>query len=277
MNRLWPLVLVAALSLGTSSFGQPKTTWIAIGDSITYLNDHLDETGHRVTKGYMRRVTEVLPHIEFVNQGHNGWTAARIADAVDTLGLARADIYTIFLGTNDWWAGRPVGTFDDYTGGTGSGTLYGSFRVIIDALRELNPAAPIVLITPLQRVDFVYIANMKNNAWGSYRDRNGQWLSQVADAIKAIGAHEGLQVIDLYNHPALSIDRLVKFKRLRDPATGMYRNYGYPAFIDVPFDPSADEYPYPIDAIDMTYDGLHPSDAGYAVIAEELVRVMRAY
>ena len=30
--------------------------WCAIGDSLTYLNDHLDETGHYVTRGYLSRI-----------------------------------------------------------------------------------------------------------------------------------------------------------------------------------------------------------------------------
>lgn len=275
MRRAWLFLFVVGVALCTPVFAQTPRTWVAIGDSITYLNDHLDETGHRVTKGYVTRVVEALPNVAFVNQGHNGWTAARIADAIDTLGLTRADIYSVFLGTNDWWAGRPVGTMDDYRGNTGSGTLHGSFRIIVDTLRRLNPDARILLITPMTRVDFVYLANMKNNAWGSYRDRAGQSLSQFADAIKAIGQHERVDVVDLFTHPELPLERLVKFKRLKDPQTGAYRDYPYPAFIDVPFDPSADEYPYPLDAIDMTYDGLHPSDAGYAGIAQALLKVLR--
>ncbi len=70
---------------------------------------------------------------------------------------------------------------------------------------------------------------------------------------------------------------LVKFKRLKNPATGEYKNYSYPDFIDVPFNPTTDEYPYPKEAIDMTYDGLHPSDKGYKVIADMLVKVMKKY
>src|SRR3954447_11683596 len=58
-----------------SSFVPKEITWIAIGDSITYLNEHLKETGNRVSKGYMTRVTERLPYIHYVNQGHNGWTS----------------------------------------------------------------------------------------------------------------------------------------------------------------------------------------------------------
>ena len=33
-------------------------TWCAIGDSFTYLNDHLDETCYRLKKGYLTRILE---------------------------------------------------------------------------------------------------------------------------------------------------------------------------------------------------------------------------
>ena len=88
--------------------------WVAIGDSITYLNDHPGETSNRVSKGYMTRVSEKLPHVHFLNQGHNGWTAIKIATEIEKLGIQKADVYSVFLGTNDWWGGKPVGTFGDY-------------------------------------------------------------------------------------------------------------------------------------------------------------------
>jgi lysophospholipase L1-like esterase len=75
----------------------------------------------------------------------------------------------------------------------------------------------------------------------------------------------------------MTVDKLVKFKRLKDPSIGMYKNYSYPAFIDVPFNPETDEYPYPPEAVDMTYDGLHPSDKGYEIIANMLLKIMRKY
>lgn len=79
-----------------SSFVPPKTLWIAIGDSITYLNEHPDEAGNRITKGYMTRVVEKIPDIEYINQGHNGWTSGGIADKIEELGLVRADVYSVF-------------------------------------------------------------------------------------------------------------------------------------------------------------------------------------
>lgn len=260
-----------------SAFTQKKITWVAIGDSITYLNEHTDETGYRVTKGYMTRVAEKLPYIRYVNQGHNGWTSAGIAENFDKLRVAKADVYSVFLGTNDWWQGRPIGTFADYEHNTGNQTVYGSFRIIINKLRNLNEAAGIILITPMQRGDFVYIAGMSNNAYGSYKQKNGQWLSQFADAILLIGRKEKIPVVDLFNRSGITLKNMVKYKRLKDPQTGMYKNYGYPAYVGIPFDSATDEYPYPADAAGMTYDGLHPSDKGYAVIAGMLAKQLRKY
>jgi lysophospholipase L1-like esterase len=264
-----------ALFFLSASFAPPKITWLALGDSITYLNDHPNETGDRITKGYMTLVTEKLPHIEYVNKGYNGWTSGGIANKINDLNLTKANVYSVFLGTNDWWQGRPLGTLADYENNTGNATVNGSFRIIINKLRSLNPDAKIILITPMQRVDFVYIANFKNNAHGSYKDKNGQMLSQFADSINAIGAFEHFEVVDLYNSRPLRLEKLVKFKRLKDPQTGAYANYSYPNFIDIPFNPDTDEYPYPLESVAMTYDGLHPSDKGYEVIAKRLIRVLK--
>lgn len=257
------------------SFHPPKKKWIAIGDSITYLNDHQNETGNRITSGYMTRVHKKLPWLEFENQGHNGWTSGQIAAEFDKLGIGKADIYTVFLGTNDWWRGRPLGSMNDYEKKTGNNTVFGSFRIIIDKLRALNKDARIVLITPMQRVDFVYINDMNNNAWGSYRDKNGQSLASFAAAIRLIADHEKLSVVNLFNHKKMSYEHLVKFKLLKDTATGEYKKFTYPDYIQVPFDPKKDQYPYPKEAIDITYDGLHPSDKGYDIIAKSLIRLLR--
>ncbi len=272
MKRLLVLLLI---TWSVISFIPKKITWVAIGDSITYLNDHPDETGNRITKGYMTRVVEKLPNISFTNQGHNGWTSGKIAESIEKLGLEKADVYTVFLGTNDWWQGRPVGSLSDYQNNTGNNTLYGSFRIILNKLRSLNKDARIILITPMQRVDFVYINNMKNNAWGSYKEKNGQTLAQFAEAISAIGKLENLTVVDLYHEKKMKMENLVKFKRLKDPVTNSYRNYAYPQFTDIPFNPETDEYPYPVEAINITYDGLHPSDKGYDIIAKLLVKEMK--
>jgi lysophospholipase L1-like esterase len=273
MKRI--LLFTLPLFLFLIAFTHRPVTWVAIGDSITYLNDHLDETGHRLTRGYMTQVTEKLPYIHYINQGHNGWTSGQIAGSIEKLGLVKADVYTVFLGTNDWWNGNRIGDWADYANKTGDSTIYGAFRIILDKLHQLNKDAAIVLITPMQRGDFVYINDAKNNAYGSYKDKNGQTLEQVAGAIRIIGSREHIKVIDLYHNSRLGVPDMVKYKRLKDPQTGQYRNYTYPDYIGIPFDPAGDEYPYPPDAMNMTYDGLHPSDKGDAVIADLLTEVLK--
>jgi lysophospholipase L1-like esterase len=266
------LLFSIVLFVGLSSLSVQNVKWVAIGDSITYLNDHPEQTGNRVKKGYMTRVCEKLPHISYVNQGHNGWTATRIAEKIENLKIEKADIYTVFLGTNDWWGGKPLGTLTDYEKNTGLRTVNGAFRVIIDKLKGLNKNAKIVLITPMQRGDFVYLANMKNNAFGSYKDKNGQFLEQFVEAIKEIGKSENMQVVDLYHNKSLSVKNAVKYKLLKDPETGLNKKFKYPTYTKISFYPEKDEYPYPIDAVAMTYDGLHPSDRGNEIIAKAIVK-----
>jgi len=271
------LLLFLTVVLLTSFSSERELTWMAIGDSITYLNGKPAETKNRITKGYMDRVVEKLPYIHYTNCGHGGWTAKSIADNINNLGLEKADFYSVFLGTNDWWTALPIGTFRDYQDNTGNQTVYGAYRTIINKIRSLNSNAVIILITPMQRTDFVDVNNSKSIIYGSYRAKNGHFLSEYADAIRQIAKMESFQLVDLYYKSGITPKNAVKYRRLRNPATGQYKDYTYPDYINIPFNPATDEYPYPMDAIGMTYDGLHPSDKGHEKIARMLVKIMKRY
>ena len=269
------VALLCALIIVATSFIHKPLNWVAIGDSITYLNEHPDETKNRLTKGYLTDVIEKLPYVHYSNQGHNGWTTTNFADSWDKLQIPSGDVFSVFLGTNDWWHGHRLGSWDDYANNTGDSTIYGCFRIILDKLHALNPSAPIILITPMPRTDFVYINNPKNNAWGSYKPKDGQTLEQIADAVITIGRREHHQVVDLYHDKKLAVPRLVQYKRLKDPQTGEFHNYPYPDYTTIPFDPEQSEYAYPPEAAGMTFDGLHPSDQGCVEIAKRLTRVLK--
>lgn len=272
VNRILFLLFITSL---LTSCKNHKITWVAIGDSITYLNDHTGETGHRVTKGYLTRVTEQIPDLRYINKGYNGWTSGNIADQIDSIGLVKADVYSLFLGTNDWWQGRAIGRLEDYQNNKGNNSFYGSFRIIINKIRSLDAGAKIILITPMQRGDFVYVNDSKNNAYGSYKSKNNQYLEAFAQAIIAIGNYTNIPVIDLYHNDSLKVENMVNFKRLKDPKSGLYVNYKYPQSTTIPFDPLTDEYPYPTAAIKVTFDGLHPSDEGNAIIANAVARAIK--
>ena len=109
------------------------------------------------------------------------------------------------------------------------------------------------------------------------KKKSGQSLEQFAVAIDSIARFENFALVDLYHHKKISLKKLVKYKRVKNPQNGQYKNYAYPGFLDIPFNPETDEYPYPVESIDMTYDGLHPSDKGYKLIAELLIGVMNKY
>ena len=56
MKKLLLLVIIVCVF---TSFTHKELTWIAIGDSITYLNEHQDETGNRVIDDFYCRDGDV--------------------------------------------------------------------------------------------------------------------------------------------------------------------------------------------------------------------------
>jgi lysophospholipase L1-like esterase len=269
--------LILLFLIATSFTPQKELTWMAIGDSITYLNGRPELTKNRISRAYMDDVVDKLPYVKFVNNGHPGWTAKAIADNINNLNLVKSDIYSVFLGTNDWWTGLPIGTFNDYQNNTGNKTVYGSYRTIIDKIRSLNDKAVIILMTPLHRTDYVDLNSPSVFLHGDYKDKDGVYLSQYADAIKVIAKAEHLKLADLYYKSGITTENAVKYRRLRDPKTHEYKNYNYPEYTTIPYNPATDDYPYPPEAMDMTYDGLHPSDKGHRIIAGMLVKIMKKY
>lgn len=237
--------------------------WCAIGDSFTYLNDHLDETGYRLHKGYLTRILEKMPEypLELNNIGINGST---FQDWIEQ-SIPEADLYTILLGTNDWHHAFPVGSIYQRT----MGTILGNLGILLDHIRQVSPHVPIVAGNPVERADFVYLLDPENNAPGSYMPESGVWLKDLAQAILKAYDVEGVHTVDLWNESGFTQDRLVHFKRVQN------KNLSYPDYIGIPFDPKHDEYPYPPEAVALTYDGLHPSDEGADILASLYAGKMR--
>jgi hypothetical protein len=171
MKRI--LLLLGVFALLASFSPKKELTWCAIGDSITWLDGRNGESGDRIHEGYESRVTDKLTNIHFTNHGHSGWTTKRFADGIEKEGLEKSDIYSVYFGTNDWWGSLQPGTLADYQNATGTGTMYGAYRVIINKIRSLNPDAHIILISPMQRGDFVYVKKATNNAYGRTKKRTG--------------------------------------------------------------------------------------------------------
>lgn len=238
--------------------------WCAIGDSFTYLNDHLDETGYRLHKGYVTRTVEKLEPkigpVRVINRGINGAATENFLD----MSFPEADFYTILLGTNDWFSFKtPCGTKEDFDG-MRSGTILGNLACIIENIRKVS-ASPIFVMNPVERSDFIYCLDHHHIDHGSYAPEAGQNLSDVAAAIFSCVSGEHVYPVNLHDRSGITVANAVKFQRKR--VNGKETDLPYPDYIGVPYDPDLDEYPYPPEAIGLTYDGLHPSDKGADIIA----------
>lgn len=244
--------------------------WCAIGDSFTYLNDHLDETGYRVTEGYIRRACRLLPELALapINIGING------SSTKDWLRhpIPAADLYTILLGTNDWHQGIPLGTTQAFDAKQ-EGTILGNLAILIDHVRRANPSANLLVMNPVERGDFVCISNALNNAHGSDTPDGGQYLADIAHGIYVACRRVGVPVLDLHTQSGFSVETAVRFKRVKTPEG--YQDLPYPAYRRCAVDFAHDAYPYPPEAANMTYDGLHPSDKGNQRLAELLAARLR--
>ncbi len=236
-------------------------TWCAIGDSFTYLNDHLDETDFRVSEGYLSRVLRKLPDLALINAGVNGSTTKDWL----TIPVPFADIYSILLGTNDWHQQIPLGSKENFIKEE-SGTILGNLGVLIKRIRMVNENAKILVMNPVERADFICVLDTLNQAQGSYAPEAGVMLSKVAEAIVSCAEEMGLCVLDLYKTCGFTQENVIHFKRLKKD--GIYQDLPYPDYIGVPYHAETDEYPYPLEAVALTYDGLHPSDRGNEIIAE---------
>ncbi len=242
--------------------------WCAIGDSFTYLNDHPDETGYRVTKGYLTRILEKLPTLALNNIGINGST---FSDWISQP-IPEADLYTVLLGTNDWHTGVPLGTNAQFEARM-PGTILGHLGILLEHIRSVSPGAVLLVGNPVERADFVYLLDPENNAPGSYAPEHGQSLSAIASGIREACEAHGIPTVNCHDLSGFTQDRLIRFKRLR---TGNgYRDYPYPEYIGLPFDPKKDVYPYPPEAGALTYDGLHPSDEGCEILADLFLEKIR--
>ena len=237
--------------------------WCAIGDSFTYLNDHLDETGYRLHRGYLSRILDKLPEypLELINVGING---SSFRDWI-TQSIPEADIYTVLLGTNDWHQGRPVGSETDLKK-RNAGTILGCLGILTDRIRSVSPDAPVIGANPVERADFVYLLDPFNHARGSYAPENGVLLKDLSRDILSAYKTLGAEPLDLWGLSGFTQNKLVRFKRVL--RNGVYEDLPYPDYIDIPFDPRTDEYPYPPEAVFLTYDGLHPSDEGSEILAK---------
>ena len=124
------------------------------------------------------------------------------------------DIYTVFLGVNDWGKAQPLGAKSDYLNdtlvpnSTGTYSVYGGLRKLIDYITSTAVSTKdkqIVFITPIGFGAYIFDSTV-TSTWqvdgtGEIVERlnsAGYKMSDVVTAIKWAADQIGAYVIDLY-------------------------------------------------------------------------------
>ena len=204
MKRI--ITLLAATMLIFSACSEPKKVSI-LGDSYStfagynpegyapfYPNDRNDVTKVEETwwdlyikaKGYELEENNSWGGTTICNTGYGGWDSSRssFTSRVDMLG--NPDIIFIFGGTNDAWAGSPVGEYK-YADWTAEDlkNFRPAYACLIDMLQKKYPDAEI------------------------YSILNSELREEINESSREVCKHYGVQLIELYDiekqngHPSI--------------------------------------------------------------------------
>jgi len=180
------------------SFWEGKTA-VCVGDSITH--------GVGTTKIYWQMLEEILKLGKVIGMGVSGSCVSAKSDyGTDREPLINrwqnipdADLITLFIGTNDYGHGTPLGTITD----VGDISFYGALNVIIPGIIEAHPNSRLVYITPMHR----YYKNVDEES----KNASGYVLKDYVDAIKEVCTRYSVPVVDFFNdvgfYPKLSVIR----------------------------------------------------------------------
>ena len=163
------------------------------------------------------------------------------------------DAILIFIGTNDYNAGVPIGEWFTETDEKhlvsrkqqhlcmDNSTYRGRINIALSTVKKMYPTKQIVLLTPIHRAGFY--ANDKNwQPTEDYRNLCGEYLASYVDAVKEAGNIWAVPVIDL------------------NALSGLY--------------PMIDEHAQYFNRADT--DRLHPNDAGHERLAKTLMQQLLA-
>ena len=104
-----------------------------------------------------------------------------------------ADIVVVFGGTNDFGHGdAPIGTMSDRT----PYTFYGALHCLYTALIEKYPGVPIVVLTPLHRLN-------EDSPKGDNKPAPVGTLKEYVNIIREVAEYYSLPVLDLFKESGL--------------------------------------------------------------------------
>lgn len=221
-------ILILSIILCPLSFSLAQPTAVPSGTTfvhpwqgkrVAYFGDSITDPNNKAAKkkywGLLADWLQIEPYVYGVS-GRQWNDIPRQTDQLLREHGQDVDAILVFMGTNDYNNGVPIGQWWDEreaqveyghgqpkklvtrrqrTPSMNPNTYRGRINIAMDSLKRTFPTKQIVLLTPIHRADFH--ANEKN--WQcdeSYTNQCGEYLDAYVDAVKEAGNIWAVPVID---------------------------------------------------------------------------------
>ena len=213
LNTLAILFLCITLQAQTMHPWQGKKVGY-IGDSITDPNCLTDV---RKYWDFLQEWLQITPYVYGIS-GREWNDVTRQVEQLNAEHGQDVDAILVFLGTNDFNSGVPIGewyteTDEQVWAATGqpkelvtrkhrtpvfsNDTFKGRINIGIQRMKQLYPDKQIILLTPLHRA-YAIFGNSNVQPDERYQNKGGEYLDAYVDAIKEAGNVWSVPVIDLH-------------------------------------------------------------------------------
>ena len=253
------LYLLIALTTTLAVVAQTTLTHPWTGKRVAFFGDSITDPKNAAAQNkywnLLQQWLHITPYVYAVS-GRQWNDIPRQTEQLQTEHGQDVDAILIFIGTNDFNAGVPIGQWfieqeEEVMAGIhepkhmvtrmhripdmNSDTYRGRINIALDKVKRTYPDKQIVLLTPIHRAGFY--RNEKNwQPTEDYQNKCGEWLSAYVESVKEAGNLWAVPVFDL------------------NALCGLY--------------PLMDEYvPY---FNDGAVDRLHPNDKGHERMARTL-------
>lgn len=214
------LCLLMSLLIALPSAAQRLIAHPWQGKKVAYFGDSITDPNNDGSKkkywGFLQDWLSITPYVYGVS-GKQWDDIPRQANQLKAEHGNDFDAILIFIGTNDYNAGVPIGEWwtektEKVMAGIheqkhlvdrqhqyplmDNGTYRGRINIAMDTLKRMFPTKQIILLTPIHRAGFY--ANDKNwQPTEDYRNLCGEYLQRYVDAVKEAGNRWAVPVIDM--------------------------------------------------------------------------------
>lgn len=217
-----PSQAVAAIAAGDNSGNELTATAVHPwkGKRVAYFGDSISDPKHKAAdRKYWKLLQEwlgITPYVYAVS-GRQWNDIPRQAEQLKKEHGNDFDAILIFIGTNDFNAGVPIGKWyteqeEDVMAGIHEqkhlvkrmrrhfcmtdSTYRGRINIALDKVKRMFPTKQIVLITPIHRAGF-YRSDTNWQPTEDYRNKCGEYVDSYVESVKEAGNIWSVPVIDM--------------------------------------------------------------------------------